>query len=143
MKKESEDPTVSAKAAYEKQIFDSYGERVAAFTLGQYLAGWQGWNAPLWGLFVVTDKGVRFHHFPHEGWLGALFRAGTGGKGPEEKMLFIPNDAVVSCEFVEEKNFFKKIAFGNQPLTRIVYRDEEGAENELRIETNDNICPRD
>jgi hypothetical protein len=118
-------------ADYEKKT----GDKVLAFCLGQYLSGWDEFDRPLWGLLIATDGGFRFHHFPHEGWLQALARIGTGGEGPKERTLFLPGDRIVSAELRLEKKWWRKLFSPRPPLLVIRYRREDGAEAELAVET--------
>jgi hypothetical protein len=117
---------------YEKQC----GEKVLAFTLGQYISGWGDYDLPLWGLVIATDGGFRFHHFPHEGWIQAISRVTTGGKGPQEKTIFIPKSWFVSVELRIEKVWWKKIFSPHPPRLSIRYRSPEGVEAELLVETD-------
>ncbi|MDR3130575.1 MAG: hypothetical protein LBU18_03440 [Treponema sp.] len=118
---------------YEKKC----GEKVLAYTLGQYLSGWDEFNLSrresLWGLLIATSGGFRFHHFPHEGWIQVLSRLSYGGEAPMEKTIFIPKDQLISVEFWAEKSLFKKIFFPNFPRLLISYGDMGG---KLVIETN-------
>jgi hypothetical protein len=118
-------------ADYEKKT----GDKVLAFCLGQYVSGWDEFDRPLWGLLIATEGGFRFHHFPHEGWLQALARIGTGGEGPKEKVLFLPRDRIVSAELRVETAWWKRLLGSRQPLFVIRYRAVDGAEGELVMET--------
>jgi hypothetical protein len=118
-------------ADYEKKT----GDRVLAFCLGQYMSGWDEFERPLWGLLIATEGGFRFHHFPHEGWLQALARIGTGGEGPKEKVFFLPRDRIVSAELRLEKTWWRKLLSPRQPLFVIRYLRQNGAEGELIVET--------
>ncbi|MDR2159142.1 MAG: hypothetical protein LBP23_03635 [Treponema sp.] len=111
------------------------GDKVLAFCLGQYMSGWDEFERPLWGLLIATEGGFRFHHFPHEGWLQALARIGTGGEGPKEKVLFLPRDRILSAELRLERTWWRKLLSPRQPLFVIRYLREDGAEGELVMET--------
>ncbi|GHV74846.1 hypothetical protein AGMMS49940_21480 [Spirochaetia bacterium] len=119
-----------------KQYEASLGEKVLAYTLGQYLAGWEEYAYPLWGLLIATDRGFRFHHFPHEGWIQALSRISTGGEGPTEKIIFIPRDRILAVELRREQSLLKRIFVNGQPRFVLRYRDNAGAEAELIAETD-------
>ncbi|GHV81335.1 hypothetical protein AGMMS49944_31260 [Spirochaetia bacterium] len=119
-----------------KQYEASLGEKVLAYTLGQYLAGWEEYAHPLWGLLIATDGGFRFHHFPHEGWIQALSRISTGGEGPKEKIIFIPRDRILAVELRREQSLLKRIFVNGQPRFVLRYRDNAGAEVELIAETD-------
>jgi hypothetical protein len=118
-------------ADYEKKA----GDKVLAFCLGQYISGWDEFERPLWGLLIATEGGFRFHHFPHEGWLQALARIGTGGEGPKERVLFLPRDRILSAELRFEKKWWKRLLLSRPPLFVIRYRREDGAEAELAAES--------
>jgi hypothetical protein len=104
-------------ADYEKR----YGEKVLSFVLGRYLSGWPDYEYPLWGLLIATDKGFRFHHFPHEGWIQALSRVTTGSEAPKEKTIFIPQERIRSVELRLEKSWWKKIVAFRPPTLAIRY----------------------
>jgi hypothetical protein len=108
------------------------GEKVLAYTLGQYLSGWDEFNTPLWGLLIATSGGFRFHHFPHEGWIQALSRISSGGEAPREKTIFIPADRLTSVELKVEKSLWKKILLPRSPLLVVRYGDT----GELVMETD-------
>jgi hypothetical protein len=119
-----------------KQYEAALGEKVLAYTLGQYLSGWAGIDRPLWGLLIATDGGFRFHHFPHEGWIQALSRLSTGGDAPTEKTLFIPRDRILAVELRREKSLLKRIFVASQPRFILRYRDSDGAEAEFAAEAD-------
>jgi hypothetical protein len=123
----------SDPAQFWKEYEERYGEKVLAFTLGQYLSGWDEFDTPLWGLLIATEGGFRFHHFPHEGWIQALSRMSSGGEQPKEKTLFIPRDRLLSLELRIEKTWWKKILFPRPP--HLVVRFEGGG-TELVLETD-------
>ena len=112
------------------------GEKVLSFSLGQYLSGWAEHDPPLWGLLIATDRGFRFHHFPHEGWLQILSRLSTGGKPPEEKTIFIPRERILLAELRRERSLLKRIFFASRPRFVIRYRDDRGAEGEFIAEAD-------
>jgi hypothetical protein len=112
------------------------GEKVLSFSLGQYLSGWAEYDPPLWGLLIATDRGFRFHHFPHEGWLQALARLSTGGKAPTEKTIFISRERILRAELRRERSLLKRIFFASRPRFIIRYRDGDGAEEEFVAEAD-------
>ncbi|MDR3123784.1 MAG: hypothetical protein LBU16_08415 [Treponema sp.] len=112
------------------------GENVLAFSLGQYLSGWAEYDPPLWGLLIATDRGFRFHHFPHEGWIQALARLSTGGEAPTEKTIFIPRERILRAELRRETSLLKRILLASRPRFVVRYRDEDGAEEEFVAEAD-------
>ncbi|MDR0387608.1 MAG: hypothetical protein LBH57_06185 [Treponema sp.] len=120
-------------ACFWKEYEKKCGEKVLAYTLGQYLSGWDEFNNPLWGLLIATSGGFRFHHFPHEGWIQALSRLSSGGEAPKEKTLFIPRDSLASVELKVEKSWLKKLFLPRSPLLVVRYGDTGG---ELVMETD-------
>jgi hypothetical protein len=125
-----------------KEYIERFNENIINLAMGRYLGGWTGEDEPMWGIIVRTDLGLRFHHFPHEGWMAAMFRVGSHGKAPKEKILFIPNDNIISVEFQTENSWWKKIFFNKQPLIVVKYRGEcgvggeSGDEKTLLVETD-------
>ncbi|MDR0597755.1 MAG: hypothetical protein LBG14_04545 [Treponema sp.] len=119
-----------------KQYEADLGEKVLAFSLGQYLSGWAEYDPPLWGLLIATDRGFRFHHFPHEGWLQSLSRISAGGKPPVEKTMFIPRERILLAELRREKSLLKRIFLASRPRFMIRYRDDDGAEEEFVAEAD-------
>jgi hypothetical protein len=126
-KKRETDP-----ASFWKEYEEKCGEKVLAYTLGQYLSGWEEFNLPLWGLLIATSGGFRFHHFPHEGWIQALSRLSSGAEAPKEKTIFIPRDQLAAVELKVEKSWLKKIFLPHSPRLVIRYGDRGG---ELVMET--------
>jgi hypothetical protein len=112
------------------------GEKALAFCLGQYLSGWAEYDPPLWGILIATDRGFRFHHFPHEGWLQALSRVTSGGEAPVEKTIFIPREGIISAELRRETSLLKRIFLASRPCLVIRYRDGEGGEEEFVAEAD-------
>ena len=120
-------------AAYEKEI----GEKVLGHALGQYLAGWDEFRVPLWGLLIATDAGFRFHHFPQEGWIQALSRVtGGGGDSPTEKTLFLPLSRIRSIELKTERSWLKRMLFARRPLLTVQYAREDGGVGYFHAETD-------
>ncbi|MDR0589643.1 MAG: hypothetical protein LBG25_03770 [Spirochaetaceae bacterium] len=113
---------------YEKR----YGEKVHAYVLGRYLSGWPDYSYPLWGLLIATDRGFRFHHFAHEGWIQALSRITTGGEPPQEKTIFIPQERILSAELRFEKRWWKKILAYQPPTLAIRYHTGAPQDPETR-----------
>ncbi|AEF80778.1 hypothetical protein [Leadbettera azotonutricia] len=109
---------------YEKQI----GEKVLAFSLGQYVSGWADEDSPFWGLLIATAGGFRFHHFPNENWISAAVRITRGGDGPKEVAMFIPKEKIVSVEIKAEKSFLKRLFFSRPPRLVIHYANDNGEE---------------
>ena len=112
------------------------GEKVLSFSLGQYLSGWPEHDPPLWGLLIATDRGFRFHHFPHEGWLQTLSLLSSGGKAPVEKTIFIHRERIVLAELRRERSLLKRIFLASRLRFVIRYRDDEGAEEEFVAEAD-------
>lgn len=119
-----------------KQYGAALGEDILSYALGQYLSGWAEYDPPLWGLLIATDRGFRFHHFPHEGWIQALSRLGSGDEGPKEKTIFIPRERILSVELRREKSLLKRILFNSRPCFVLRYADSAGAEAEFIAEAD-------
>ncbi|MHC6204581.1 hypothetical protein ACYULU_15480 [Breznakiellaceae bacterium SP9] len=119
-----------------KQYEADLGEKVLAYTLGQYLSGWAAFEPPLWGLLIATSGGFRFHHFPHENWLLTVTRIGRGDEAPKEKTLFIPHERILAVELRREKSLLKRIFVGNQSHLVLRYQDTEGGAGEFVAETD-------
>jgi hypothetical protein len=116
---------------YEAKI----GEKIVRYGLGRYLSGWDEFKSDLWGLVIVTEGGFRFHHFPHEGWLGALTRVGGGGGStPTEKTLHIPKSSFISIELKKEKSLLKRILAPMMPTILVRYRKVDGNDGTLVFE---------
>jgi hypothetical protein len=109
-------------------------EHVIAFSLGRYIRGWPEFHYPLWGLVIATDGGFRFHHFPNEGWIGAMSRAASGKEAPKEQTIYIPKDRLISSEFTQETSWWKRLIFDRQPTLRVCYRNGNGEKEELLVE---------
>jgi hypothetical protein len=112
------------------------GEKVLSFSLGQYLSGWAEYDPPLWGLLIATDRGFRFHHFPHEGWLQIFSRVSSGGEAPTEKTIFIPRERIIRAELRRESSLLKRILFASRPRFVVRYKDDGGAEEEFVAEAD-------
>ena len=115
------------------------GETVLARSLGQYISGWEEfdankWNA-IWGLIIATSGGFRFHHFPHMSWLDALTRFSSGAEPPKEKTLFLPKERILSARLVRETRWWKKLFSPSAPRLIIHYRNEAGEERDMLLET--------
>jgi hypothetical protein len=119
-----------------KEYEAGLGEKVRSFSLGQYLSGWAEHDPPLWGLLIATDRGFRFHHFPHEGWLQVLSRLSSGGAAPVEKTIFIPRERILRAELRRERSLLKRIFFASRPRFVIRYKDDGGAEEEFVAEAD-------
>ena len=111
----------------------STGETVLVKSLGRYLSGWDEYPQPLWGLAIATSGGFRFHHFPQSGWFMGFSRLTLGGEAPQEKKFFIPGEAFVSVELVQEKHWWKKILESPSPLL-VICCQIDGAEKKIIIE---------
>jgi hypothetical protein len=120
MTKKQEQYQMEFWTGYEKQ----YGEKVFSHVLGKYLSGWPDYEYPLWGLLIATDRGLRFQHFPQEGWLQAQIRVSSGAESPREKTIFIPRERILSVELRLEKNWWEKIWFYHPPILAIQYRHD-------------------
>ncbi|MDR1903539.1 MAG: hypothetical protein LBQ88_14840 [Treponema sp.] len=123
-------------AVFWREYEARYGEKVLVSTLGRYIAGWDCYDLPFWGLLIATSGGFRVHAFPHEGWLEALSRVSSGGAPPGEKTIFIPQDCILSADLYAEHSWWKKFFFNRPPLLRIRYRNAAGAVMELTAETD-------
>ena len=119
----------------------SLGETVLGFCLARYVRGWKEFDAPLWGLFIATSGGARFHHFPHEGWFDALSRTASGRDAPQEKTFFIPKERLLGARFIIERTWWKRLLFAAPPLITACYRDEGGDEAEVIMETGKEAAP--
>jgi hypothetical protein len=119
-----------------EQYGAALGEKVLAYTLGEYLSGWAEYDPPLWGILIATDRGFRFHHFPHEGWIQSLARHSSGADAPKEKTIFIPRDRILQAELRREKSLWKKIFAAPQPRFVLRYLDSAGAEAEFIAQTD-------
>lgn len=121
-------------AAFWRDYSAKLGEEVLRFSLGQYLSGMKDLTGPLWGLVIVTDAGLRFHHFPHEGWLAALSRSGGGSKeAAQEKTFFIPKAEIIAAELLKEKSFLKRLISPSSPRLVVRYRPSAGAAEEQTL----------
>ena len=121
-----------------REYEEKTGEKVLARSLGQYMSGWEEfdankWNA-IWGLVIATSGGFRFHHFPHMGWLEALTRLSSGSEGPKEKTIFIPKEQLVSAELRKETRWWKKILSPTTPELRVRYRNSSGEEQMILLQ---------
>jgi len=131
-----------------REFEERRGEKVLSFALGRYLSGWpeeaqhegaathdretaEAPRGPLWGLLIATERAFVFHHFPQASWLQALSKPGNE---PREYSLSIPQEAIVSVEFVKEKSLLKRLVFGDNPLLKVHYQTDSGRK-ETRKET--------
>jgi hypothetical protein len=117
-----------------REYAERFNEDILELALGRYTGGWQEFAPPLWGLVIVTDKGFRFHHFPHQSWLDAAVRATGRGTEPREKLIFIPKDRLVGFTFFEEKSWWRKLLIYTPPIMAVTFRDSQGTEADLRVE---------
>ncbi len=130
---------INAEAAeFWKSYEETHGEKVLAFSLGQYLRGCAHIDRPLWGLLIASEGGFRFHHFAQESWISALSRltSSGGGNAPKEVTIFIPAEKIISVEYRVERNWLKKIFTASQPLFVLKYYGDTGKIYELAAETD-------
>ena len=131
MSRDADDPETFWRD-YEAQ----HGERVAAFTLGRYLSGWDELPEPLWGLLIATDGGFRFHHFAQESWFGGLSRGSSGKGAAKEHAFFIPKGWILQAELRRERSWIRRLLTGSQPTLAIRYAKPGFAEALLLAETD-------
>jgi hypothetical protein len=113
-----------------EQFWNDYsaklGEKVLRFSLGRYVSGVAGFDGVSWGLVIVTDAGLRFHHFPHENWMSSLIRVGgSRGQTDTEKSFFIPKSWILGSELIKEKSLLNRILSPSVPRLVVRYRPEE------------------
>jgi len=116
-----------------REYEEKTGEKIIARGLGQYVSGWDEFGdsgrTPLWGLIIATSGGFRFHHFPQNNWLSALF--GSGGEAQKEKTIFIPREKIITASLHKETKWYKKLLSPGVPRLIIRYLSETGAEKDL------------
>ena len=121
-----------------REYEEKFSEKVLIRGLGRYISGYEEfdskeWNN-LWGLIVFSTGGFRFHHFPQQNWLKALTIRGDT-EGSKEKIIFIPNEKIISADIMEETRWWVKVFSSVPPLLTIHFRDEAENEKTLRLET--------
>ena len=118
-----------------REYEEKTGEKVLSRTLGQYISGWDEFEgaSPLWGLIIATSGGFRFHHFPQANWITALSNIGGRGETPQEKIIFIKKENIISADIKKETKWYKKLFSPSAPRLTIRYRDEPGNEKELLL----------
>ena len=131
MKRKTVDPKV-----FWKEYEEECGEKVLANCLGQYLSGWDDFQAPLWGLVIAAENSLRFHHFAEEGWFTSMIRTATRSDPDEEKTLEIRKENLLSVEYLTEKSLIKKILFPSHPHLVIRYTKPDGSTGEVKIEVD-------
>jgi hypothetical protein len=117
---------------YEQKI----GQKVLAYSLGQYLGGWDEYKSPMWGLVIAAEGSFIFHHFPHEGWLQALSRTATGGDGPRERVIVIPKDKLVDARVEKQTGWLRRLLLYKPPRLVVRYLKPDGSEGTLVTETD-------
>ncbi|MCL2440419.1 MAG: hypothetical protein FWD14_01635 [Treponema sp.] len=113
------------------------GEKILARGLGKYICGWDEFDQKkwggIWGLLITTSGGFRFHHFPQHTWIDALTSFARTDI-PKEKTIFLPQDKIISSDYITEKKWWKKILSPSTPKLKIKYTDENGNERLLLFE---------
>jgi len=120
-----------------REYEESTGEKVLARTIGQYLSGWDEFDAvsdtPLWGLAIVTSGGFRFHHFPQHNWLDTIFRPESVSS--KEKTLFVPKDRITNAILTKESGWLKKLLGPVRSMITVRYTGDDSSEKELKVQT--------
>jgi len=120
-----------------QEFEEKTGEKVLARGLGKYVSGWDEFDEKkwggLWGLIITTSGGFRFHHFPQNSWIDA-FTSFVKTDPPKEKTIFIPQEKIISSDYLIEKKWWKKILSPSQPQLVIKYKDEAEKEQCLFFE---------
>jgi len=116
---------------YEEKI----GEKVLARSLGKYVSGWeefdsQGW-VNIWGLIIVSQGGLRFHHFHQYHWIDTFNR---NREATKEKLFFIQREQIISAQLIRESGWLKKLFTSPSPQLIINYRDKTETEKKLFLE---------
>jgi hypothetical protein len=110
------------------------GEKVLRFSLGRYVSGVAGLDGVSWGLVIVTDAGLRFHHFPHENWMSSLIRVGGNrGQTDTEKSFFIPKGRILGSALIKEKSLLNRILSPSVPRLVVRYSPEDTLSGELTM----------
>ncbi|MDR2543489.1 MAG: hypothetical protein LBC80_08610 [Treponema sp.] len=110
-----------------REYEEKTGEKVLKRGLGKYVSGWNEFDKEklggTWGLVITTSGGFRFHHFPQYNWIDSFTRF-SEKEPPKEKTIFIPNDKIISTEYIIETKWWKKIFGSLPPQLFIRYMDE-------------------
>ena len=116
---------------------ENTGEKVLARSLGRYICGLEEFDSrkwtDIWGLFIVTSGGFRFHHFPQYSWFDSMISI-TGQAKPKEKTFLIPMEKIISVRFNKEARWWKKILSSSPPQLNIHFLDDTGNECRLLLE---------
>ena len=120
-----------------REYEEKTGEKVLERGLGKYVSGWnefdeKKWNG-IWGLVITTSGGFRFHHFPQNSWMDA-FTNFVKTDPPKEKTIFVPQEKIISSDYIIEKKWWKKIFSPSSPHFVIMYMDDAGQEKRLLFE---------
>ena len=112
-----------------KEFTEKTGETVLERGLGKYVCGWDEFDkkqlSGLWGLIINTSGGFRFHHFPQNSFLDALFMSSVNAnEPPKEKTIFLPREKIISQEIIKEEKWWKRLIFNPTPQLVINYIDE-------------------
>jgi len=112
-----------------KEFTEKTGETVLERGLGKYVCGWDEFDKKqlggLWGLIINTSGGFRFHHFPQNSFLDALFMSSVNAnEPPKEKTIFLPREKIISQEIIKEEKWWKRLIFNPTPQLVINYIDE-------------------
>jgi len=123
--------------AFWQEYEEKTGEKVLSRGLGKYISGWNDFDEKkwggLWGLIIKTSGGFRFHHFPQHTWIDA-FTTFAKTDPPKEKTIFIPQENIISLDYLIEKKWWKKLFSPSPPQLVIKYTDETGQEKRLLFE---------
>jgi len=132
LKKEEKSPDTFWQEYEEKT-----GEKILGRGLGKYVSGWLLFDEKklkgIWGLVITTTGGFHFHHFFQKTWMDSLFSSPQQTELPNDKTIFIPQEKIISTEFIEEKKWWKKIFTSSAPQFVIVYKDEQSGEEKRLI----------
>jgi len=132
LKKEEKSPDTFWQEYEEKT-----GEKILGRGLGKYVSGWVLFDEKklkgIWGLVITTTGGFRFHHFFQKTWMDSLFSSPQQTELPKDKTIFIPQEKIISTEFIEEKKWWKKIFTTLAPQLVIVYKDEQSGEEKRLV----------
>ena len=125
-----------------REYEEKTGENVLARGLGKYVSGWdefdeKKWNC-IWGLIIKTSGGFRFNNFPQNSWIDA-FTHFAAKEPPKEKTIFIPEEKIISSDFLIEKKWWKKFFSPSPPHLVIIYLDETGNERKMIFEAEYNV----
>jgi len=115
---------VKSSDTFWQEYEEKTGEKILKRGLGKYISGWNEFDEKkwggIWGLLITTSGGFRFHHFPQYSWIDSF--TSFAQKVPlKEKTLFIPDECIVSTEYIKEKNILKKVFVHTPPRLIIRY----------------------